>query len=277
MKWTRLIKLFAGLVAALMGSTAEAAPPLTQIYDTLYKADGTLFSGSATISWRSFSAADSSNIPTNSVTVQVVGGLLRVKLVPTTNAPGNAYYIVRFNAEGKTQFTELWAVPPSALALAVKDIRIPSPPGSNVTPPPSVVQVVDVAGLSEALADRPTKSIGYAPNRAAFIDATGEIAAVSGSPGDCVKVDGTSGPCGSGTALGFVDQEAPVGTVNGSNSTFLLSQAPFPAGSLHLFRNGILQRVVVDYTLSGNAVTFLSVSTPQVGDQLLASYRTAAP
>jgi len=275
MKWTRLIKLFAGLVAALMGSTAEAAPPLTQIYDTLYKADGTLFSGSATISWRSFSAADTSNIPTNSVTVQVVGGLLRVKLVPTTNAPGNAYYIVRFNAEGKTQFTELWAVPPSALALAVKDIRIPSPPGSNVTPPPSVVQLVDVAGLTEALADRPTKSIGYAPNRAAFIDATGEIAAVSGAPGDCVKVDGTSGPCGSGAALRFVDQETPVGAVNGSNATFVLSQAPDPAGSLHLFRNGILQRVVVDYTLSGNAVTFLSVSTPQAGDQLLASYRAA--
>lgn len=52
MKWTRLIQFFAGLVAALMGTTAEAAPPLTQIYDTLYKADGTLFSGSATISWR---------------------------------------------------------------------------------------------------------------------------------------------------------------------------------------------------------------------------------
>jgi len=182
---------------------------------------------------------------------------------------------VRFNAEGKTQFTELWAVPPSAAAVAVKDLRIPSPPGSNVTPPPSVVQVVDVAGLTEALADRPTKSIGYAPNRAAFIDATGELAAVSGSPGDCVKVDGTSGPCGSGSALRFVDLEVPVGTVNGSNATFLLSQAPYPAGSLHLFRNGILQRVVVDYTLSGNAVTFLSVSTPQAGDQLLASYRAA--
>lgn len=92
-----------------------------------------------------------------------------------------------------------------------------------------------------------------------------------------MKVDGTSGPCGSGAAIGFVDLEAPVGAVNGSNATFVLSQAPFPAGSLHLFRNGILQRVIVDYTLSGNAVTFLNVSTPQAGDQLLASYRTATP
>ncbi|MBI4890513.1 MAG: hypothetical protein HY821_07790 [Acidobacteria bacterium] len=259
----------------LLAALAQAAPPLTQIQDVLYKADGSPFSGSATISWRSFVAADSSNIPTNTISVNVVGGLLRVRLVPTTNASGGAYYIVRFNADGRTQFTELWAVPPSVLPVVVKDIRIPSPPGSNVVPPPSVVQMADVTGLVESLADRPTKSIGVAPNRAAFIDATGEIAAVSGAASDCVKVDGTSGPCGaSGAAFGFVDMETPGGAVNGSNTVFTLGQAPAPAASLHFFRNGILQKPAVDYLLSGNTVTFLSVATPQTGDLLLASYRT---
>ena len=270
----RLKSLFLALAVLLLGTRATAAPPLTQIHDVLYKADGTPFTGSASISWRSFVAADSSNIPTNSISVQVVGGLLRVRLVPTTNATGGAYYIVRFNADGKTQFTELWAVPPSALPLAVKDIRIPSPPGSSVTPPPSVVQMVDVTGLVEALADRPTKSIGFAPNRAALIDATGEIAAVSGSPSDCVRADGTTGPCGASTTIGFVDMETPTGTVNGVNTSFTLTQAPAPAASLHLYRNGILQKPALDYLLSGNAVTFLSVATPQTGDLLVASYRT---
>jgi hypothetical protein len=270
----RLKSLLLALASMLFGALAQAAPPLTQIYDVLYKADGTPFTGSASISWRSFVSADSSNIPTNTIQVQVVGGLLRVRLVPTTNAAGNAYYIVRFNADGRTQFTELWAVPPSALPVAVKDIRIPSPPGSNVTPPPSVVQMADVTGLVEALADRPTKSIGFAPNRAAFIDATGEIAAVSGTLSDCVRVDGTTGPCGAGSTFGFIDMETPGGLIDGANAIYTLTQAPAPASSLHLYRNGILQRPVVDYQLSGNTVTFLSVSTPQAGDLLSASYRT---
>lgn len=270
----RLKSLLLALATLLLGAPAPAAPPLTQIHDVLYKADGTPFTGSATISWRSFVAADSSNIPTNTISVQVVGGLLRVRLVPTTNAAGTAYYIVRFNADGRTQFTELWAVPPSALPVAVKDIRIPSPPGSNVMPPPSVVQMADVTGLVEALADRPTKSIGFAPNRAAFIDATGEIAAVSGSPSDCVHADGTSGPCGTGASIGFVDLETPTGTANGVNTVFTLAQVPAPATSLHLYRNGILQKAGVDYQVNGNTVTFLSVATPQTGDLLSASYRT---
>lgn len=251
-----------------------AAPPLTQIQDVLYKADGTPFSGTATISWRSFTASDASSIPTNQVTVQIVSGLLRVRLVPTTNARETAYYIVKFNADGRTQFTELWAVPPSAIPVRVADIRIPSPPGSNVTPPPSVVQIADVMGLTEALAARPVKSVAYAPGRVAFIDATGELAAVSGGPNDCVRANGTVGACGSAASIGFVDMEAPQGMINGVNQVFLLTQAPAPASSLHLFRNGILQKPSVDYTLSGNTITFLSAATPQPGDELTASYRT---
>ncbi|MBN9662953.1 MAG: hypothetical protein J0H49_32440 [Acidobacteria bacterium] len=275
----RLIFLFTA-VQALLGMVAEAAPPLTQIYDTLYKADGTLFTGSATVTWRSFTAADASNIPTNSITVQVVGGLLRVKLVPTTNASANAHYTVRFNADGKVQFTEAWSVPPSDVPVAVKDIRQQAPSWATpVAAAASVVQMIDVLGLPEALSDRPTKSIAFQPNRVALIDAIGEIAGVSGSPGDCVHVDGTAGACGSGggSAVGFVDMETPAGAVDGVNSQFALSQIPFPAGSLHLFRNGILQKASVDYVLTGSGITFLAVATPQVGDLLSASYRTAAP
>ncbi|MGC4049266.1 MAG: hypothetical protein QM757_07095 [Paludibaculum sp.] len=275
----RLIFVFTA-VQALLGMLAEAAPPLTQIYDTLYKADGTPFTGSAIVSWHSFTAADASNVPTNSITVQVVGGLLRVKLVPTTNASSNAYYTVRFNADGKVQFTEVWSVPPSNIPVAVKDIRVQAPStAAPVAAAASVVQILDVVGLTEALSDRPTRSIAFQPNRVALIDATGEIAGVSGSPGDCVRVDGTAGACGSGGggAVGFVDMETPGGTVNGVNTLFTLTQTPFPSGSLHLYRNGILQKASVDYALSGNGITFLAVSTPQTGDLLSASYRTAAP
>jgi hypothetical protein len=52
---------------------------------------------------------------------------------------------------------------------------------------------------------------------------------------------------------------------------------PSPASSVHLFRNGILQKASVDYWISANVVTFSLDSTPQIGDLLLASYRVAAP
>jgi hypothetical protein len=53
-----------------------------------------------------------------------------------------------------------------------------------------------IAGLVADLAARPVKGPGYAADRAAIINATGALEAASGSPGDFVHVDGTSGPGG---------------------------------------------------------------------------------
>ena len=203
------------------------------------------------------------------------GGILNARLVPTTNASSGAYYSVRFNADGKTQFTETWAVPPSALPLQVRHVRLETPPGTTVTTPSNLVQITDVSGLAEALVERPLKALAYRTGRAAIVDSNGDLAGASGVATDCLRVDGTSGPCGSAVVLPiFVDMETPTGVVNGVNLVFTLNQAPSPSTSLHLFRNGILQRPSLDYVINGNAVTFLSVSTPQTGDQLAASYRT---
>jgi hypothetical protein len=271
-------------LALITASAAlQAAPPLTSIQDTLYKADGSLFSGSVTISWRSFVAVDTSNIPMNAITVQISAGVLRMKLVPTTNASAGAYYLARFNADGKTQFSEIWSVPASATPLAVKDVRLASAPGGSPSGgssgTPSTILLSDVQGLNEALADRPTKAAGYSIGRTLVVDINGDLTGVLGSPGDCVKVDGTAGPCGSGTGslpVTFVDLEIPAGALDGVNRTFTLGQIPFPSASLHFYRNGILQMAAVDYTLNGNTVTFLPASTPQPGDLLSVSYRAAA-
>ena len=75
------------------------------------------------------------------------------------------------------------------------------------------------------------------------------------------------------TASNFVDSETPGGTVNGTNTSFTLANMPSPSTSLALYRNGLLQSPGVDYTLSGLALTFLSVSTPQAGDILRVAYR----
>lgn len=270
------------LLLALMACAAvQAAPPLTTIQDTLYKADGSPFAGTVTITWKTFTAADASSIPMNAITMQITNGVLRLRLVPTTNASAGAYYLARFNSEGKAQFSEIWSVPASSTPVTVRDIRVTSTSSTNAgggnTGAPSTILLSDVQGLNEALADRPTKAAGYAGGRALAVDINGELTAVLGASSDCVRVDGTSGACGSATPLAFVDLETPSGAVDGANRNFLLSQAPYPASSVHLYRNGILQKQSVDYSVSGNMVTFQTASTPQPGDLLSVSYRTAAP
>lgn len=260
--------------ALLLAGGLCAAPPLTTIQDVIYKADGTPFRGVAFIEWKSFSAADDSNIATHSVTVEIVNGNLRVQLVPTTNASAGAYYSVRYNSDGRIQFQETWAVPPSTRPLKLKDVRITAP-FPYVTPPAADTQILesDVTGLVDDLAARPVKGAGYTSSRVAFINAAGALDAVAGSPSDCVRADGSTGPCGD-AAPGFADGEIPAGVVDGSNAAFTLADAPSPPASLFLYRNGILQKSGLDYSINGAGITFATGCVPQPGDVLLASYRT---
>jgi len=278
-KTGRLSPFFTALFALLMAGTAVAQPALTTIQDILYRADGTRFTGTMFIRYNSFQGGDTSNIATANLTLPIVNGALRVRLVPTTTASAGAQYNVTYNSQGIDQFTETWAVPPSTLVLRVRDVRVSS--GTVIGPPPILtpVQIGDVVGLSNELAVRPMKGVGFGIGRAAVINQAGQIDAAAGNPGDCLRVDGSSGPCGSGGGASgnFVDAEIPVGTVNGSNAVFTLASAPSPVGSLELYRNGLFQRQDVDYQLSVNTITFFLGSVPQTGDLLVANYRLAAP
>lgn len=262
-------------LALSLAAAGAAAPPLTTIQDVLYKADGTKFSGVVTIEWTSFQAADTSNIATQSTTIRIVDGVLLVQLVPTTNASGGAFYNVRYTSDGRVQFSERWAVRPSPTPLKLRDVRISSITSGTASALASVL-VADVTGLPQELDLRPVRGATYTPNRAAAIDSTGALGAVSGDLSDCVHVDGTSGPCGASGATEsplFVDAETPAGNVDGANANFTLLSAPSPVTSLSLYRNGVLQKQGFDYALAGNVVSFVAAALPQPGDVLLASYR----
>jgi len=90
----------------LLAIAALAGPPLTTIQDVLYKADGTPFNGILNISWTSFEAVDNSEIATQSITVKVVNGNVRVQLVPNINSNPPGYYSVVYNSDGRVQFSE---------------------------------------------------------------------------------------------------------------------------------------------------------------------------
>ncbi|HXS93760.1 MAG TPA: hypothetical protein VN736_04090 [Candidatus Limnocylindrales bacterium] len=265
-------------VPALLAAWAAAAPPLTTIQDVLYKADGTRFNGTLTIAWNSFQAPDNSTIVTQSTTVKVTDGNLRVQLVPTI-ASTAASYTVTYHSDGHVQFQETWQVPTSGQPLHVRDVRVvlanPSD-GSTAagdTTGTTAVTESTVVGLIADLGARPVKGPSYAAGRTAVVDPTGMLSSASGNASDCVHVDGSSGPCG-GTAPSFIDGDSPTGIVDGSNTTFGLSAVPDPVASLSVYRNGILQKAGLDYSLSGSTIQFTPESTPQPADTLLASYRS---
>lgn len=268
------------MMAAAMAAGAVAQPALTTIQDVLYSANGSRYNGTIFIAWDSFQAGDTSNIATATLTQPVINGVLNVQLVPTTTATAGAQYNVTFSTRGGTpQFTEVWAVPPSATPLRVRDVLVST--GSVVGPAPitsSPVAIADVTGLASALAVRPQEGVGFAIGRTAVINTAGQIEGAVGNSGDCVHVDGSSGACGGGglTSL-YSDGETPAGTVNGTNTVFTLLNAPSPAGSLDLYRNGLLMAQGSDYVLTGNTIQFFLLSTPQPGDVIIASYRYGNP
>jgi len=266
-----------GALCALFTTMAWSQPTLTTISDVLFKADGTRFNGLANFTWISFESGNGSNIAQQMKTVRIIDGNLFVQLTPTTDAVPAAQYLVKYSSDGKIQFEENWAVPASTTTLRVRDVRTSQPifpttggGAGGVT----AIQESDVTGLVQDLVARAVKGPGYTNSRTAVINDTGGLDGAAGNPSDCVRVDGTAGPCGSsGGSVGFVDEEVPSGAVDGSNVVFSLSSAPSPASSLHLFRNGLLQKVGFDYTIGGTSITFVSAATPQPGDTVLASYR----
>jgi hypothetical protein len=273
--WDSAARTWRLVTVLILAAAAPAQPPLTVIQDTLYKADGTRFNGLLMISWNSFEAGDLSNIVSQSLTVRVVDGNFRVQLVPTTTSNPPTYYNVKYNSDGKIQFEETWVVGVASTPLRIRDVRASVTSNSPLTPPSQTpIQETDVVGLTGDLGIRPTKGPGYSVGRTAVINGNGELEAVIGNPADCVMVDGSTGPCGGGGPQ-FVDLEVLGGVIDGVNATFTLANAPNPATSLILFRNGMVQQSGVDYTLNGSTVQYMAGGIPQPGDTLTAWYRLA--
>ena len=273
-------KLFIVFMVLAFAGALSAVPYLTTIQDILYKADGTRFNGTINIQWNNFQAGDASIVATQSITLQIVNGVLKVQLVPTTNASAGANYQINYSSAGRFQFTETWAVPPSSLALRVRDVRIST--GTTIGSQPVAggqLQISDVQGLTNELLARPMRGVGYSPGRTAVINSAGQVDGAQGNLSDCVLVDGSSGPCGSaagGSSVAYADAEDPQGLVNSSNLDFTLVNVPQPASSLLLYRNGLLMTNPTDYSIvNGFTIRFMALSAPQTGDLLTASYRFA--
>jgi hypothetical protein len=266
-----------GAACVLFSALAWGQPALTTISDVLFKADGTRFNGLAQITWLSFDSASGASIAQQATTIRIIDGNLFVQLAPTSDATPLAQYMVLYESDGKIQFQETWNVPPSTTPLRVRDVRTSQPlfpiTGGGGAGGLTQIQESDVTGLVADLTVRAVKGPGFSNSRTAIINDTGQIEGAVGTGTDCMHVDGTSGACGAGSTITFVDGEMPGGAVDGANATFTLANTPSPATSLHLFRNGILQKLGFDYTFNISTIFFVAGATPQPGDTILASYR----
>ena len=126
-----------------------------------------------------------------------------------TIVKGNRVGLVPFNTFSlwnRYQFNQVWAVPPSSIPLKVSAVLLSSGTvvggsGGGAGAQTGTIPISSVIGLTSALSVLPIEGVGYAPGLAAVINASGQLAGASGNLGDCVKVDGSSGPCGGGGVL----------------------------------------------------------------------------
>lgn len=68
----------------------------------------------------------------------------------------------------------------------------------------------------------------------------------------------------------FWKDEAPSGTINGSNTSFTLSETPIENDAVELFLDGLYLTPTTDYSISGTTITM--VTAPALGQTLRASY-----
>lgn len=70
---------------------------------------------------------------------------------------------------------------------------------------------------------------------------------------------------------GAIQAEVPSGAINGSNTTYILTYAPYPVASMELYINGVFQIPGgVNYTLTGTTITMNTA--PNTGSTVYAKY-----
>ena len=92
---------------------ALQAPTLTQILDTVYRADGTPAQGSVLLSWPAFTTAGGQAVTPGSLVVQLdASGGFNASVAPNTGAsPVGTYYRATFKLDDGTTDSEYWVVP----------------------------------------------------------------------------------------------------------------------------------------------------------------------
>ncbi len=114
---------------------AGNAPAMTTVQDILYRADGTIASGTLLISWPGFTTADNKPVAAGSLSQRVDGsGQVTLALAPNAGAtPSGTYYKVFIKLDDGTSSTEYWVIPAaSGSPVTIGSVRTAVAPGSGL-------------------------------------------------------------------------------------------------------------------------------------------------
>ena len=119
----RLGRWMATLLLVVL-ATASAVST-TQVADTVYRADGTVASGSVVISWGAFTTSAGQEIAGGSTSATIAAdGTFSVQLAANAGAtPVGTYYTALYHLDDGSVTREYWVVPVSSAAVTVSAVR----------------------------------------------------------------------------------------------------------------------------------------------------------
>jgi hypothetical protein len=170
---------------------SDARGSVTISDEQVYGSDGRLFTGVIKlVPIKGTETGDPMFLP-------VTDGVLHCKLNPLGN---DWSYIALFLRHDRVEAQERWVVPNVPYTLRTQDVKrggaIPTVDTISPRAATGTINESDVIGLVADLGARPVKGPAYTAMRVAVINSAGMLESAIGSPSECVRVDGTSGPCG---------------------------------------------------------------------------------
>jgi Pectate lyase superfamily protein len=119
-----------GLIVGMLLSRADAQVTTTNVSGTVYRADGSLASGTLLVSWPAFSTAANQAVAAGSISTTIgTNGFVSLNLAPNSGAyPAGTYYTAVYHLNDGTVSREYWVVPatPSTAIGSVRALLAPA-------------------------------------------------------------------------------------------------------------------------------------------------------
>ncbi len=136
------------LLTVLPVVAAAGGVTTTQVADVVYRADGSVATGSIVISWEAFTTAVGQTVAGGSTSATIAAdGTFSVQLAPNAGAtPMGSYYTAVFHLDDGSVTREFWVIPVSSTAVTVGAIQ------STVLPTSVAMQTVSKSYVDTAIA-----------------------------------------------------------------------------------------------------------------------------
>ena len=224
-----------------------SGPAMTQVVDTVYRADGTVAMGTVLISWPAFTTADGAAVAAGSLSVRLgSGGAFAASLAPNTAAqPAGGYYKVVYQLTGQEPSSEYWVVPATG-STSIGAVR------AKLMPPTIAAQVLtrDVADTNfvHVVGDQTVSGVKtFSTVNAQNINGALNAAAFPGSDIGAM-VNAAVGACSGNTPGRRCEVRIPQGVLNHTTTMNLTAGV--------VLRCSGQETTTLNYTGNGTAIHF---------------------